>query len=242
MKFLEKFIWKLLRKADPGYHTSRTSFAQQGEDLVIDFIFTWMLNCPNPSYLDIGANHPSHLNNTYFFYKKGCTGVNIEPDPDLIASIKTKRKKDINLSVGIGKEKALLDFYVMETPTLNTFSKEAAEGYPKDERFGKPKIKAIKKVALLPVNDILEKYFANNINYFISIDVEGLDYEILSSINFEKFRPAVICIETDSFLKSLMLNKCTNFLKAVYYSSYGENSINTIFIDNLRFAHPLEKN
>lgn len=242
MNFLEKYIWKLLRKADPAYHASRTSFAQQGEDLVIDFIFTWMLNCPNPSYLDIGVNHPSHLNNTYFFYKKGCTGVNIEPDPDLIASIKNKRKKDITLSVGINKEKALLDFYVMETSTLNTFSKETAESYSNDERFGKPKIKAIIKIPLVPINDILQEYFLSNNNYFISIDVEGLDYEILSSIDFEKFRPAVICIETDSFLKSLMLNKCTNFLKDVLYSSYGENSINTIFIDSTRFACKQEQN
>jgi FkbM family methyltransferase len=237
MNFFEKYLWKFIRKADPAYHASRTSFAQQGEDLVIDFIFTWMLNCPKPSYLDIGVNHPSHLSNTYFFYKKGCTGVNIEPDPDLFEVIKNSRKNDINLQIGIGNEKALLDFYVMGTSTLNTFSKETAYAYSKDERFGKPPIKEVKKIEVLPVNDILLQYFSNQQNYFISIDVEGLDYEILSSIDFEKYRPAVICIETDSFLKRTMLERCTQLLQNVAYTCYGENSINTIFIDKTRFAH-----
>ncbi|MFM6249337.1 MAG: hypothetical protein ACKPEQ_09345, partial [Dolichospermum sp.] len=56
------------------------SYSQCGEDLIINFIFN-NLGIINPSYLDIGAHHPTYLSNTYSFYRKGCQGVCVEPDP-----------------------------------------------------------------------------------------------------------------------------------------------------------------
>ena len=242
MSLLEKYLWKILRKSDSSYHSLKTSFSQQGEDLIIDFIFTWMLDCTKPSYLDIGANHPSYLNNTYLFYKKGCTGINIEPDPTLFNFIKKKRKKDVNIQIGVAEKKNILDFYIMETSTLNTFSKEVAIEYSQSERFGKPQIKEVRKINVLPINDILEKYFILNNNYFISIDVEGLDFEILSSINFKKYRPAVICIETDSLIQGINLNRYNTLMEKYDYIKYADNSINSIYIDKLRLNKFYERN
>jgi FkbM family methyltransferase len=231
--FFEKYIWKFLRKTDSAYHASKTSFSQQGEDILIDFIFTWMLNCPKPSYLDIGANHPSNLSNTYFFYKKGCKGVNVEPDPSLIKLLKAKRKNDENIHAGVGEKKGELDFYIMGTSTLNTFSKETADAFSLSAHYGKPAIKEVIKVQVIPINEILEKYFSNTNDYFISIDVEGLDYNILKSIDFEKYRPAVVCIETDAMFDT-DAERYTILLNTAGYSKYGENMINSIYIDKAR--------
>jgi hypothetical protein len=43
-------------------------------------------------------------------------------------------------------------------------------------------------------NDVLAEHFGNGID-FISIDTEGVDLPILQSINFQRFRPKMICIE-----------------------------------------------
>ena len=59
---------------------SRFSYAQFGEDLVLEALFTQFLNNPTPSYLDIGANNPKAGSNTYLFYLKKCYGVCVEPD------------------------------------------------------------------------------------------------------------------------------------------------------------------
>ena len=53
------------------------SYSQCGEDLIMNFIFN-NLRIEKPSYIDIGAHHPFWLSNTFFFYKKGSKGINIE--------------------------------------------------------------------------------------------------------------------------------------------------------------------
>ena len=56
------------------------SFAQCGEDRIAAFILD-TLSMPQPTYLDLGANDPCRLNNTFFFYLRGGRGVLVEPDP-----------------------------------------------------------------------------------------------------------------------------------------------------------------
>ena len=46
------------------------------------------------------------------------------------------------------------------------------------------------------INDILEEYWGDGID-FLSIDTEGLDEEILLSMNYEKFSPSIIQCEPD---------------------------------------------
>jgi FkbM family methyltransferase len=171
--------------------SGKTSYSQTGEDLIMNFIFE-QLHISKPNYLDIGAHHPLYLSNTYFFYQRGCRGVNVEPDPYLIKEFKAIRKEDINLNVGggINNDEEKAQFYVMTTRTLNTFSQEEAL---KIESYGSNKIEEIIQVPLIKVNSLIENNFSNKPN-FISIDVEGLDFEILKSFDFEKYSPEVFCI------------------------------------------------
>jgi len=232
-KTIEKYLWKLLRKADPAYHSAKTSWSQLGEDMIIDFIFTWQLGCPLPSYLDIGANHPSSLSNTYFFYKKGCRGVNIEPDPVMLQQIAKKRNKDINLNIGVASQAGELDFYKMSQSTLSTFSKSTAEEYSKLSQYNYPAIVEVVKIKVLSINDILEAHFSKNENYFISIDVEGLDLEIVASIDFSKYTPPVICVETATLNEKGELHKAqdiTNLLISKGYFVYADTLVNSIFV------------
>ncbi len=46
------------------------SYSQCGEDLIVKFILRDVMGEKrNISYMDIGANHPIRLSNTYLFYK-----------------------------------------------------------------------------------------------------------------------------------------------------------------------------
>jgi Methyltransferase FkbM domain len=49
-------------------------------------------------------------------------------------------------------------------------------------------------IELTPANDILSKHFADGID-FISIDAEGVDFPVLQSIDFKRFRPKMLCVE-----------------------------------------------
>ena len=169
----------------------RGSFSQKGEDLVIERIIG-----PKKRgfYIDVGANNPNIFNNTKRFYDKGWSGINIEPNPVLIREFEQKRKRDINLNIGIRKKRGTARFYEFEADGLSTFSNEEKENYLK---LGY-KIKQQLNVRVQSLKNIMGVYGKGKID-FISIDTEGLDYEVLESNDWKKFRPTLVCIETGEF-------------------------------------------
>jgi len=229
MNLIEKVYCKFF---DHAYMGQKVSYSQCGEDLIVDFLLTWVLKIESPTYLDIGAHHPWSLNNTMLFYKRGLAGINIEPDPVLFQDFTKYRKRDININKGIGftKNSEVADFYIMSYKALNTFSKEEAE---KIDRAGNVKIETIKQVELININELLLKHYSNKPLDFLSIDVEGLDLDILKSIEFEKYKINVICVETVEYLKAndtKKKNSIKEFLFSTGYSAYADTSINTIFV------------
>ena len=228
---------KLKRRYDRSMEEARMmackkSYSQSGEDLIIDYIFTNYLHIPRPTYLDIGAHHPTYLSNTYLFYKKGCCGVCVEPDRTLYDEIRKKRCNDTCLNVGVGLAGASkAPFYIMSEKTLNTFSQEEAERY---QGYGQYRINEIIQVDLLPINAIISHNFSTCPN-FISLDVEGLDYQILKSMDFQKYRPEIFCIETLTFAQDKSerkLDEIVLLMRDNGYIVYADTYINTIFIDN----------
>lgn len=205
------------------------SYSQCGEDLIIKFIFH-ALKIKNPSYIDIGAHHPFHISNTALFYNRGSRGINIEPDPSLFKNFDKYRKDDINLNIGIGNCDHEKEFYIISSPTLNTFSREEAERYAEE---GDYKIKEIIKVRVRELQDVLREFSRESFPHFLNIDAEGVDELIIKSINFEKDFPIVICIETISFSTSgqgKKNNELINYIKGKGYLLFADTYINSIFV------------
>jgi FkbM family methyltransferase len=229
MNLFEKVYNKFFDKA---YSSQRVSYSQCGEDLIVDFLLTWVLGIKNPTYLDIGAHHPFKLNNTYLFYKRGLTGVNIEPDILLFNDLIKYRSKDINVNSGVGYKTTneVADFYVMSARTLNTFSKEEAE---RMSESGNYKIDEIKQVELININEVFSKYFNGNMPDFFSLDVEGYDVKILESIDFLKYSPKIVCVETISFTEDRIIKKqqaIADLMTNNGYLVYADTAINSIFV------------
>lgn len=231
-------INKIKRKIGVPYSekTYKVSYSQCGEDLIIDFAFR-ELRMNKITYLDIGAHHPTYLNNTAFFYKKGDTGVCVEPDPALFAKIKRARSKDVCLNVGIGDGSAgEADFYIMSGKTLNTFSKTEAERYVS---YGNQKIEKVIKMPLVSVNEIVSRHFKGAPD-LVSLDVEGYDLVILKSFDFKRFRPKIWCIETLTYTEDhseTKIRETIDYLLSKDYFIYGDTYINTIFVDKAAWAN-----
>lgn len=195
------------------------SYSQYGEDLIINKLLDYKTK---GVYLDIGANDPDLLNNTKFFYNKGWSGVNIEPNKTLFDKLSKYRTRDKNLNIGLGPKKDKIPFYEMSEDTLSTFSKEDVfrmekEGY---------KIKSTKKVQVLPLKDIFNKHlYGVNVD-FLSIDVEGFEIEVLKSNDWSKFRASLIIVEINHKGEEIM-----NFLEKNNYSLVYKNHTNGIFSD-----------
>ena len=209
----------------------KLSFSQCGEDLIVAHLME-ALQISKPTYLDIGAHHPSRLNNTYLFYLKGSRGVCVEPDPKLFAELKAKRKRDICLKIGIGfDERENADFYIMSSNSLSTFSKEEADRY---QSYGHQRVLEVINTPLESINAVIEQYF-KTAPHFISLDTEGLDLQILRSFDFSQYRPLVFCVETLTYTEDKTEQKVTAIVDYMHQQSYlpiADTYINTLFVDS----------
>lgn len=228
LKKIKRFLLNKNAEADFAKF-KKTSYSQSGEDLIVKFIFD-NLNIKKPSYIDIGAHHPFYISNTALFYENGSVGINVEPDPILFEAFLKDRKKDKNLNIGISDREDILDFYVISSPTLNTFSKEEAHKYANEGEF---KILKVEKIKVNILSNVLNEFSNGIFPQFLSIDAEGVDELIIKEIDFEKNYPIVICIETISFsssgngVKNIELIK---FIEEKGYICYADTNINSIFV------------
>jgi FkbM family methyltransferase len=208
----------------------KKSFSQTGEDLIINFIFQTK-GLSSFSYLDIGANHPYYMSNTHSFYQNGNRGINIEPNPTLFKLLEKYRPNDINLNIGISDSTTELTYYFFDIPALNTFSKEEKDKYI---GFGH-KLIAESIVKVDTIESIINKHFNAIFPNVLFVDVEGLDFDIIKSIDFTKRSlPNVICVETLSYsndntgAKNLQM---IEYIKSKGYFLYADTYINTIFVN-----------
>ena len=209
---------------------AKVSYSQCGEDLILSSIFG-ALKIKKPSYIDIGAHDASYLSNTYLFYLNGSSGLCIEPNPYLLEKFKKKRKRDLCLNVGVGVSSAKeAPFYVMTSSTLSSFSKEEAERLV---GYGHEKIKEVIQLPLISFKQAVETYLQGKPN-LVSLDVEGLDLEILRSIDFSLCRPEVFCVETLTYTEDnsgVKITPIIEFMKNNGYFVYADTWVNTIFVD-----------
>jgi hypothetical protein len=207
------------------------SYAQAGEDLIASFIFG-QLKIKDISYLDIGAYDPVYLSNTYLFYKRGHRGVLVEPNVAMCEKLRAVRPQDKTLEAGIGIGKTgEADYYVMSDPSWSTFDRAEAEHQVK-ATGGKVTIKEVRRMPLLDVNEVMAEHFQGKAPAFVSIDAEGWHFAILKSIDFKRFRPHVICIETKVSGEHRTIGEIPALMSAKGYVARGSSFVNTIFVDS----------
>lgn len=167
------------------------SWAQEGEDRILDRFFG---DQQTGFYIDVGAHHPKRFSNTLAFYKRGWRGINIDAMPGSMRIFDKVRQRDINIEIGVGLESCVLDYYLFNEPALNSFSKEIS-----DERHlsgSNYRISKIVPVKIRPLSLILDAHLPKDqMIDFMTIDVEGLDYDVLQSNDWKKYRPKIILVE-----------------------------------------------
>jgi FkbM family methyltransferase len=208
----------------------RESFSQCGEDLVVDCLFAAM-GITKGSYLDIGASHPSEMNNTLFFYKRGWRGANIDPLPETIALFRAARPDDVNIQAGIGAESGIKNFYWMHPATLSTFNKLTAETYSTQGHL----LKSVIEVQVLSASDLVARYNIPPDLDLLSIDIEGDELDIVTTLVAAGVRPKIIVCET-ALYSPILAEACKNIetittIKQLGYMAYADTYINTIFVD-----------
>ena len=102
----------------------RLSYAQEGEDLVLARILG--TNTSPGFFVDVGAHHPTRFSNTYYFYRRGWRGINVDALPGTASLFQRARPRDVTVECGVGAQAGVMTYFVFNEPALNTFSEQEA--------------------------------------------------------------------------------------------------------------------
>ena len=209
--------------------SAQRSYSQCAEDIIAGRVLGRLRISP-VRYLDIGANHPVKLNNTFKLYQQGGSGVLVEPNPVLCEQLRRERPRDTVLQAGVALESGSAPFYVMSNPYLSTFDKTVAE---RTQAEGHVSIERVEDVPVTTLQRIIADHFPDG-PHFVSLDIEGLDFELLQDFDFGQCMPEVFCVETLEFIRGQVEVKrgdIIEFMQSKGYMVYGDTYINTIFAD-----------
>ena len=138
------------------------------------------------------------------------------------------RPDDVNINSAVtNNDGETIVYHQKEISQLSTIKKEVA----KNRMQGSIKEKKIISQKLTTILNN-SKFNKRKID-FLNIDLEGADLEALNSLNFDIYRPKIICIEIiDS---NIEITQTYKLLKNLKYNKVwsSKTNINHIFVDGL---------
>lgn len=201
-------------------------FSQNGEQQIILKYFYGT----NPTFLDLGANDGKTLSNTHALAILGCKGHIVEPCaiPYSKAKVLYDQNKNVQVSnVAIGTENGECEILSSDshlkngdTDLLSTLKESETKRWGNTQKFTPQKVKVV------DFNTFLESSKLKTFD-FISIDIEGMDYDVLIQMDLEALGCKMLCIETNSIEDQKYIDYCAKFGMKVIHKN-GENLIFTV--------------
>jgi FkbM family methyltransferase len=208
-------------------------YSQMGEDQTIQTLLCEKIS-KGGFYVDIGCNHPVRFSNTFGLYCNGWRGICVDANLDLVNEFKKIRKKDWVLHAAVSDEEKDVNFYVSTLDLASTMDISFVNNEWAKENY---ELKEMKKMRTVTLNTILgnfsqgeHKHLLDRID-LLSIDAEGHDFNVLRSIDLEKYRPSLIVIEMHEFDKEHPLdNEICQYLALHHYRLAGYHIMNGFFL------------
>jgi len=201
--------------------TKSTSF--NGEDLALAHYLPEI----NGRYLDIGSGDPIRGSNTYLFYKRGWSGVTIDPLTRANRKHKRKRRRDQQIIAcvsDLSSQTSEILFYEYDADDFSTTSKQRflelqAQGI-------KPRV--IRKVRAIFLNE-LDLETNPREAFLLDIDVEGEELSVLNTIDWVNFLPRVIAVE-EWISPIYKATKVRTLLESKGYLLESRTSVTSIYV------------
>ena len=206
------------------FHWNEEYFSQSGQDKIIKEFFFKEFNqkLTNGFFVEIGAYDGIMGSNCYHF-EKYCNwdGIAVEPSNLQFNQLKKNRGCKI-INKGIDKVEREVDFFeVLEGYTQMSYIRDV-ENNNIEEILNKDKRTKInkQKIKTTTFNKLVNK---NEID-FLSIDTEGKEYDILTSIDFEFFKIKVISVENNN-PKDLKIYEFLSKKNFKYFDKIGMDEV-----------------
>ena len=189
------------------------------------------INYKNGVFIEVGANDGLTQSNTAYFEKNlNWTGLLIEPNNEQFLKCKENRKNSIV------ENYALVSKNYKEECVIGNFTNQKANGlmsmtldlgdYTEDHMLKQKNAilsEQLVKCRSITLTKLLDKHNFDKIDFF-SLDVEGYEISVLNGLDFNKYRPKYILIETAN--REIYQNKIKEYMKEKNYIFLERLSLN----------------
>jgi FkbM family methyltransferase len=215
---------KLVRALQTGH--ARLHFSQLGEDSVLWHLFQGKRN---GFYVDVGCHHPYRFSNTALL-SDFCewSGINIDADQDLIEAFDRSRPRDTNICTAVGRERGRAEVTLFHESAVNSLNPETIAEM---KRHFEPR--QSRMVDVTPLRDLLSATLPNGTQIdLLTVDVEGLDFDVLASNDWTRFRPRVVAVEAHDFdLSNPQPHRLFRLMSDNHYKLHSHVVVTSIYVD-----------
>jgi Methyltransferase FkbM domain len=181
-------LWARLRVNNfPSFNMSHSQF---GEDMVIRYLTD---NASAGFYVDAGAHHPICFSNTYYFYCKGWSGINIDALPGSMEAFRILRPRDINVEACLYPvDNAEVEYFLFDDPAYNTLDRQMVQmALAAGSRLIETRVVRSRTLA-----GCLDEYLPKGREIdLMTVDLEGLDEAILTAHDWSRYAPRILAFE-----------------------------------------------
>jgi len=169
-------------KGNPSTDMPVQSFSQFGED---SLILKFFAGKSDGFFVEVGANDPENLSQTLLLERNGWRGILVEPLPDCCERLRSRRPGSQIFQVACGAPEQRGNALLRLNGEL---SKLAAFVPGQTPRAG------CEEVPVMTLDEILKQAGNPKVD-FLSIDVEGLELEVLLGFNLKQHQPRLLLVE-----------------------------------------------
>ena len=161
------------------------SYAQNMEDYHLSRAFAGQ---ERGTYVDVGGGHPVAGSVTFWFYRRGWSGVVVEPQGELARLHRTLRPRDSIAQCLMGADNSERDFHVFDrlhglSTTVDAYARAASAQFRTE------------RLPSMSLADLCRSHRLDTID-FLKIDVEGAEAEVIGGADWNRFRPGIVLVES----------------------------------------------
>jgi len=173
--------------------------------------------------VEVGANDGVLGSNTLLFEQRGWACVLVEPNPILCEKLRRNRTGMIH-ECAVSDKFGDVTLQIVEGPEgadgMSTISTNPAD----HERFKELGFTSFPRVvACRTLDSVLEASAIDRPIDFISIDVEGVELQVLRGFSLERWRPRILLIEDNS---GLFHTTVAHYMQAHGYARFDRTGVN----------------
>lgn len=196
-------------------------------------LLKWFGTLCGGTYLEMGALDGKRFSNSHVFNKGlDWKGLLIEGSPGSYKKLKVNRPNELfTVQAGVCADERMLHYVDSAPAGIRGFVEFAPESFAK-QWWTKEQIEAAIEVKCRPLKDILMDTVGPEFHFdFFSLDIEGAEFDALSSLDFDLVSFGILLVEADKHneLKNIVLR---SKLESNGYTFIMDSSRSYWFINN----------